>query len=105
MKKILKVRKTVNYYVFYNLASAFLISMVINFTMFSDTEKLEMVMNPKNLTMDLSQVMTITIISQLIALTLILILMWLFYRLIYGVLLRKLNKNYKELVKLESLTN
>ena len=30
-----------------------------------------------------------------------LILLWLFYRLIYGVLLKRLNRNYDELKKLE----
>ena len=30
-------------------------------------------------------------------------LYWLFYQLLYGILLRKLNKNYKDLSKLEEL--
>jgi hypothetical protein len=30
-------------------------------------------------------------------------LIWLFYQLLYGILLKKLNRNYKELAKLESL--
>jgi hypothetical protein len=30
-------------------------------------------------------------------------LFWLFYQLIYGILLKKLNRNYKELAKLDEL--
>ncbi len=101
MKNILKVRNTVKYYVYYNLVSVFLISLVVNFTIFSDTEKLNVFINPENLAMDLSQLITVTIISQIIALVFILFFLWLFYKLIYGILLKKLNKNYAALVRLE----
>ena len=42
------------------------------------------------------------VLSTLIATLLILGLLWLFYQLLYGILLRKLNRNYKELAKLDS---
>lgn len=103
MKNILRIRKTVKYYVFYNLGTVFLISLVLNIVMFADSDKLMQIMNPKNLTMSLDQIITITIISQIIALTIILVLLWLFYKLVYGILLKKLNKNYKELAKLDVL--
>lgn len=100
INRILKIRKTVKYYVFYNLATVFLGSIILNMVMFSDNNKLMKVMNPDNLALDIKQVITITVISQIIALVIILVLLWLFYKLVYGILLRKLNKNYKELVKL-----
>jgi hypothetical protein len=100
---ILSVRKTVKYYVFYNIGIVFLISIIVNIMLFSDSNKLIKVMNPENLAMDINQLMTITIISQVIALIIILVLLWLFYKLVYGILLRKLNRNYKELVKLDSI--
>ena len=100
IQKILKIRKTVKYYVFYNLATVSLGSIILNMVMFSDNNKLMKVMNPDNLALDIQQVITITVISQIIGLLIILVLLWLFYKLIYGILLRKLNKNYKELVKL-----
>jgi hypothetical protein len=102
IKNILRIRKTVKYYVFYNLATVFLISIVLNSVMFSDEDKLMQIMNPKNLAMDMSQIITITIISQIITLIIVLALLWLFYKLVYGILLNKLNKNYKELSKLDS---
>jgi hypothetical protein len=100
INRILKIRKTVKYYVFYNLATVFLGSIILNMVMFSDNNKLMKVMNPDNLALDIKQVITITVISQIIALVIILVLLWLFYKLVYGILLRKLNKNYKELAKL-----
>ena len=103
MKNILRIRKTVKYYVFYNLATVFLISIIVNVILFSDSDKLMKTMNPNNLAMDMSQLMTVTIISQVIALIIILVLLWLFYKLVYGILLKKLNKNYKELAKLDSI--
>ena len=103
MKNILRIRKTVKYYVFYNLATVFLISIIVNVILFSDSDKLMKTMNPNNLAMDMSQLMTVTIISQVIALIIILVLLWLFYKLVYGILLKKLNRNYKELAKLDSI--
>lgn len=103
INNILRIRKTVQYYVYYNLASVFLISLVVNITMFSDTDQMQKIVNPDNLAMDISKIVTVTVISQLIALALILLFLWLFYKLIYGILLKKLNRNYKELIRLEKL--
>lgn len=99
--KILKVRKTVGYYVYYNLAIIVLTSFVLNAKLFSDPEKHMDVLNPQNLSMDLSQMITISIISQIIALIIILVLFWLFYKLIYGIFLRKLMKNHRELMLID----
>lgn len=45
---------------------------------------------------------TILIYAVFIAITgIFVLLMWLFYKLIYGLLLKRLNKNYKELKKLD----
>lgn len=103
MKNILRIRKTVKYYVFYNLATVFLTSIIVNVVLFNDSDKLMETMNPNNLAMDINQIMTITVISQIIALIIILVLLWLFYKLVYGILLKKLNRNYKELAKLDAL--
>lgn len=103
IKKILKVRKTVNYYVYYNLAIILLVSVVLNVKLFSNPEEHMDILNPENLTMDLSQLITISIISQIIAVIIMLVLFWLFYKLIYGIFLKKLNRNYKELIKLDQI--
>jgi hypothetical protein len=103
IQSILRIRKTVKYYVIYNLAMVFLISIIVNITMFSDSDKLMKTMNPKNLAMDINQVLTITIITQVLVLIVILVFLWLFYKLLYGILLKKLYRNYKELTKLDHL--
>ncbi len=102
IKKILKIRNTVKYYVYYNLAIVFLSSFIINSVLINDTDKLMQVMNPDNLSVDINQLITITIVSQVIAVLIFMVLLWLFYKLIYGFLLKKLNRNYKELAKLDS---
>ena len=84
------------------MATVFLGSVVLNVVLFSDNDKLMQIMNPNNLAMDISQIITITVISQIIALVVVLVLLWLFYKLVYGILLKKLNRNYKELIKLDA---
>lgn len=103
MKNILRIRKTVKYYVYYNLTTVFLISIVLNIVLFSDTDKLMKVMNPKNIAMDISQIITISVISQVVALVIILVFLWLFYKLVYGILLKKLKRNYRELEKIDNI--
>ena len=91
MKKIIKTRKTVRNYVLFNLSYLALVMVVVTIvTINNDFEDLT------------SKQVFIIIISTLIATILFLAILWLFYQLIYGILLRKLNKNYKELAKLEA---
>ena len=92
MKKIIKTRKTVRNYVLFNLgymALMMIIVMVaeINF-------KIE----------DISTKQIILTILLTLVVTLVLLgVLWLFYQLLYGILLKKLNRNYKELAKLDDI--
>jgi hypothetical protein len=89
MKKIIKTRKTVRNYVLFNLGYMALIMIVA--TIASINTNFD----------DLSNKQIILIIfATLIATLLILGVLWLFYQLLYGFLLKKLNKNYKEIAKL-----
>ena len=97
MQKIIKTRKTVNYYVYYNIALYVVLSLVVNIIMFSNPEIMVEVLNPKNNNLDESLILTIMIITQVVALFIIIGLLWLYYRIIYGILLKRLSKNYKEL--------
>ena len=94
MKDILKTRKTVKYYVWYNLGMM-VVSMIIGFVLaFSLNPKIhEITSNTK--------VYIITIVFCGLFLILFVGLFWLFYRLIYGTLLKKLFKNYSELKKID----
>ncbi|MHB0756436.1 hypothetical protein [Polaribacter sp. M15] len=91
MKKILKTRKTVRNYVLFNLSYLALIMLVVTVvTINNDFDDLS------------GKQIFIIIVSTLIATLLFLCILWLFYQLIYGILLKKLNRNYKDLAKLDS---
>lgn len=91
MKKILKTRQTVRNYVLFNLGYMALIMIVVTIASIN--------INVENL--NNKQVLLIVFLM-LIVTFLVLGVLWLFYQLLYGILLRKLNKNYKALAKLET---
>lgn len=98
MKDILKTRKTVQYYVWYNLAMAVL-SLIIGFV-------IALVYNPETSILsdqiaNNGKVLAITIGVLLLTTIVFFGLFWLFYRLLYGILLRRLYANYKELKKID----
>ena len=100
MQDILKTRKTVKYYVWYNLAMI-VVSLIAGFA-------IAFIYNPKmSLLKDKiaheNNYHTLCITLGVVILTSVIIvgLFWLFYRLLYGILLRKLNTNYKELKKID----
>jgi len=97
MQKIIKTRKTVNYYVYYNIALYVLLSLVVNIIMFSNPEMMAEVLNRNNNNLDESLILIIMIIAQVVALFIIIGLLWMYYRIIYGILLKRLSKNYKDL--------
>ena len=94
MIDILKTRKTVKYYVWYNLAMIVVCS-IIAFT-------LALSMNPQmSQITNNNKAFAITICVMVLFITLFVGLFWLFYRLIYGTLLRRLFRNYNELKKID----
>lgn len=101
MKNILKTRKTVNYYVYYNIILYILLSIILNVVMFSHPDILIENMTPKNTTLDSDKFLGIMIMVQIIVLLIMCGIIWAYYRIIYGILLKKLNRNYKELESLE----
>jgi hypothetical protein len=98
MSAILKTRKTVQYYVWYNLGMivitailSFFVAFVYNPDMAFLKEKLEL--NGK--------AMLITIGILILVILGFFGMFWCFYRLLYGTLLRRLYANYKELKKID----
>lgn len=89
MKKIIKTRKTVRNYVLFNLSYMALVMIIV--TVASINTNIETLTNKQ---------IILIIIATLIVTLLILGVLWLFYKLLYGILLKKLNRNYKELAKL-----
>ncbi len=98
MTDILKTRKTVQYYVWYNLAVV-VISVIIGFYIGIVTNNNSLILKDDFTVNDIN----IFVLSVVIVVTIAFILgfFWLFYRLLYGILLRKLYANYKELKKIE----
>ncbi len=90
---ILKTRKTVKYYIYYNLIMAAIIGVHIFYTVFTSASFLEKIPDGLNL---------ITVwLAALLLLSIAIFIFWIFYRILYGILLKKLNENYKELIKNE----
>ncbi len=100
MKNILKTRKTVKIYIGYVLASTAFSAIVISYFTIKNHSATEVVEESQKYTFETMDWIKFILIG-LIALAIFLAIIWLFYRLIYGILLRKLKKNYKELSKLE----
>ena len=98
MHDILKTRKTVQYYVWYNLAML-LFSLIIAFVI-AFTYNPEMVILKNQIAAN-NKVMAITIGILFLTTLLLFGFFWLFYRVLYGILLRRLYANYKELKKID----
>lgn len=96
MESILKTRKVIRYYVLYNLFMAGASSLFIFYLAFTNNPELMTKLN------DTSLLKTLVMIGVIVVFTAVFILMfWGFYKLLYGILLKRLNKNYSELKKLE----
>lgn len=98
MNAILKTRKTVQYYVWYNLIIVF-ISMIIGFYIGFTNNTKTLIIKDDFTVNDTNLFVLIAIV--VVCIGIVFGLFWLFYKLLYGVLLRKLLSNYKELEKIE----
>jgi len=101
MKKIIKTRKTVNYYVYYVIIYNFILSIIFTIVMFSKSDVMLQILNPKNLDIDENKLFMYTLIIQIVVIFVMCGILWLYYRIIYGILLKKLNRNYNELERIE----
>ncbi len=88
---ILKTRRTVKYYIYYNLVMMGILGL----------HSFYIIMNSESFLSKLPENADITIVwlTALFLYALVLFLFWCFYRLIYGFFLRKLKRNYAELRK------
>ncbi|GAA4269989.1 hypothetical protein [Hyunsoonleella aestuarii] len=96
MESILRTRKIIKYYVLYNLVVAglsLLIGFYFAFTKDPKAHEVFASLNDNQLILVYGLITVVTIVFILI--------IWLFYKLIYGLLLKRLNRNYAELKKLE----
>ncbi|MBE8723785.1 hypothetical protein [Flavobacterium hungaricum] len=98
MSAILRTRKTVQYYVWYNLGMIVIVSIFTFFIVFLYNPDMEF-LRDKLAADGKAMLATIGILFLMIAG--FFGLFWCFYRLIYGTLLRRLYANYKELKKID----
>ena len=90
MKKILKTRKTVRNYVLFNFAYITILMIIVTIAS----------INTNFDHLNMKQIILL-FLMMFVVLLLILGVLFLFYQLLYGILLRKLKRNYKELAKLD----
>lgn len=96
MESILRTRKIVKYYVIYNLIMVFISFSIGMYYAINHNKEIS-----DKLEHFSTNQMIVFILFTILFFGIFLLLVWLFYRLIYGILLGRLNKNYKELKKLE----
>ncbi|MEC4113887.1 hypothetical protein [Myroides pelagicus] len=89
--QILKTKKTVNYYIYTNLVALAIVLIAVALSIIPwDSNEL-----------NISH--TLVIIGAIIILLLIFVaIIWLYYKVVYGLLIKKLMKNYKELEKIDT---
>ena len=102
MQNILNTRKTVRYFVYYNVGMTIAFSIAIDTYLYNNSEKLYEVMGLAKQGIPKEGFANIFIISQIIVGFIIIALLILFYWLVYGILLKKLKGNYRELKKINS---
>lgn len=101
MRSILKTRKTVKYYVWFNLFMAFISIIIIPFYQFKYDPNINRLVENATQSISPNLFYFLLFAFYIICMALIIGLVWLFYRLLYGILLKRLNNNYKELQKLD----
>jgi hypothetical protein len=101
MENILKTRRTVKQYVAFNLIYLVVSAFLVLGIEFNKDETLISSINNASANGELFKFYAITILAITFALAIIIGLVLVFYYLIYGLLLKRLNINYKELKKLE----
>lgn len=101
MENILKTRRTVKQYVAINLGFMVVTAFVVLGIQFNRDEQMVSVIEKASANGELFKFYAVTIIITLLVLAVLIVILLLFYYLIYGILLKRLNINYKELKKLE----
>lgn len=101
MENILKTRRTVKQYVGFNLIYLFISTFVALGILFKKDENFSEIIDKASANGELFKLYATTILATLFALAIAIGLILVFYYLIYGILLKRLNNNYTELKKLE----
>ena len=101
MENILKTRRTVKQYVAFNIIYLIVCFIAALFIEFDKNQELNDHLSQASANGEIFKFYAIFFATVFIALVLLIGVFLLFYWLVYGILLKGLNKNYKELKKLE----
>lgn len=98
---ILKTRKKVYQYVWFNIIYAICSIFIVFFIQFNYDQKLINSLNTARENGDGLVLNVILFFGALVIIGLLVGFIWLFYRVVYGILLKRLYKNYEELKKID----
>lgn len=101
MQNILKTRKTVKYYVWYNLGMTAISMIIIFIFQFLYDPSINKMIDNVSSSINQKTFFCMLILIYSVVTILFIGLIWLFYRLLYGILMRRLQKNYNELKKID----
>ena len=101
MQNILKTRKTVKYYVWYNLGMTAISMIIVFIFQFLYDPTIKKAIDNASSNIDPKTFYCIMLLVYAVVIIVFIGLIWLFYRLLYGILMRRLQKNYNELKKID----
>lgn len=101
MRNILITKRTVTQYVWFNLAifTISMVTMIYGSVIYGpDSEK---IINAASQAGNETLFWVVIVGISIVAIAILLVLIWLFYKLLYGILLKRLRKNYSDLKQME----
>ena len=101
MTNILKTRKTVQNYILFNLVTIAVVFIAIFAFVLKKQIIKATIENGGSIGNIPQSVYIVSILVAIVVTSIVLIAVWLFYKLLYGFLLKKLKKNYEELKKID----
>ncbi|MHA7863906.1 hypothetical protein [Flagellimonas marinaquae] len=101
MRTILKVKRTVTQYVWFNLIIFTVSAIIYGYGVLLYTPEGQEIVQAAAQDGDSTEFWALIIITSIAITAVGLFIIWLFYKLLYGILLKKLRKNYNELKRLE----
>jgi len=101
MRTILKVKRTVTQYVWFNLIIFTISAIIYAYGVLLYTPEGQELAEVAAQDGDSTEFWALIVITSIAITAAVLFIIWLFYKLLYGILLKKLRKNYNELKRLE----
>ncbi|MEO8933504.1 MAG: hypothetical protein ABI295_04285 [Xanthomarina sp.] len=101
MGNILKTRRTVKQYVGFNLIYIAVSAFIVLGIQFNRDQEIISLIDKASANGEMFKIYALTIITTILILAIAIGFILIFYYLIYGILLKRLNRNYRELKKME----